>query len=41
MQGRIAEMMRRSGRPVHLISDEEEGPTWVPACHDEGLPLVH
>ena len=40
MQGRIAQMMRKSGRPLHVVIDEKEDPAWVRACHDEGLPLV-
>ena len=40
MDRRVAQMMRNSGRPLHLISDEGEDPAWVQACHDEGLPLV-
>ena len=41
VQRRIANMMRLSGRPLHLISDEGEDPAWVDACHAEGLPLLH
>ena len=37
----LAQMMRRSGRPFHLLDvGIQDDLAWVQACHEEGLPLV-
>ncbi len=37
----LSEMMRRSGRPLHVaVGDEEEGYTWARQAREEGLPVV-
>ena len=36
----IRQMMRISGRPLHLNIDEGEDPAWIESCQAEGLPLL-
>ena len=40
LQDLMAQMMRVSGRPLHVIIDEGEDPSWVESCRAEGLPLM-
>ena len=36
----IRQMMRISGRPLHLNIDEGEDQAWIESCQAEGLPLL-
>jgi len=37
----LAEMMRRSGRPLHVaLGDENDGYAWAAEAREEGLPVV-
>ena len=36
----MAEMIRVSGRPLHVNIDDGEDRSWIQACREEGLPLV-
>ena len=36
----MAEMLRVSGRPLHVNIDDGEDRSWIDACRAEGLPLV-
>ena len=36
----MAQMMRVSGRPLHVNIDEGENPAWIQSCRAEGLPLL-
>ena len=40
MQELLRQMMRISGRPVHVIIDEGEDPAWIESCRAERLPLM-
>ena len=41
LRGLAAEIMRRSGRPMHLLDIEISGdPGFLQSCRDEGLPLI-
>ena len=41
MRGLIREIMRISGRPLHVLDVEiAEDPDWPVSCRDEGLPLL-
>jgi N-acyl-D-aspartate/D-glutamate deacylase len=37
----LSEMMRRSGRPLHVaVGDDEQGYAWAQQAREEGLPVV-
>src|SRR5215470_15562597 len=37
----LTEMMRRSGRPLHVaVGDDEQGFAWAKEARDAGLPVV-
>ncbi len=36
----LTQIMRTSGRPLHVIIDQEENPGWIQSVHDEGLPIL-
>ena len=40
MRSLWTQMMRISGRPLHIADALSDDPGWVQACHDEGLPLM-
>ena len=40
LKAQMAEMMRISGRPLHVNIDDGEDREWIDACRAEGLPLV-
>jgi N-acyl-D-amino-acid deacylase len=40
-QALLTEMMRRSGRPLHVaVGDDEQGYAWAQEVREQGLPLV-
>ena len=40
-QALLTEMMRRSGRPLHVaVGDDEQGYAWAKEVREQGLPLV-
>ena len=36
----LTEIMKRSGRPLHVVLGDLDGFKWVEACHAEGLPVM-
>ena len=36
----LAEMVRMSGRPLHVILGDEEGYQWLKEVREEGLPVI-